>query len=62
MTCFAKEWLQLKGLEGLRERGALELNLQHGDGTQREIDERDRLRIKYEQEEKPTNELRSPES
>ena len=51
----------IEGLEGLRGIGALELNTQHCDETQRKIPERDRLRIQYEQNEKPTNELRSPE-
>ena len=35
----------MKGLEGLRGIGALELNTQHCDETQRKIHERDRLRI-----------------
>ena len=48
MTCFVKEWLQLKGPDGQREKGAFELNLQHCDGTQREIYERDELRIQHE--------------
>ena len=56
-----KEWLQLKGLEGLRGRGALELNTQHCDEAHSEIHERDSLRIQYEHKEKPTNDLRPPE-
>ena len=52
----------MKGLEGLREIGALEFNTQHCDETQRKIHKRDKLRIQYEQKKKPTNELRSPES
>ena len=51
--CFLKEWLWVKGLEGLRGIGALELSTQHFDETQR---------IQYEQNKKPTSELRSPES
>ena len=35
----------MKGLEGLRGIGALDLNAQHCDETQRKIHERDRLRI-----------------
>ena len=44
----------MKGLEGLfiRGIGTLELNTQHCDETQREIHERDRLRIQYEQNKK----------
>ena len=61
MTCFVKEWLQLKGLEDLRGRGALELNTQHSDEAHREIHERDSLRIQYEHKERPTNDLQSPE-
>ena len=49
-------------IEGLGGIGALELNTQHCDETQRKIHERDRLRIQYEQKKKPTSELRSPES
>ena len=35
----------MKGLEDLRGIGALDLNTQHCDETQRKIHERDRLRI-----------------
>ena len=35
----------MKCLEGLRGIGALDLNTQHCDETQRKIHERDRLRI-----------------
>ena len=62
MTCFLKEWLRVHDLEGLRGIGALELNTQHCDETQRKIHERNRLRIQNEQTKKPTSELRSPES
>ena len=41
--------MQLQGLEGLRERGTLELNSQPCDETQREIYERDGVRIQSEQ-------------
>ena len=37
----------MKGLEGLRRTGALELNTQDCDETQRKMHERDRLRIQY---------------
>ena len=53
----------MNGFVSLRGIGALELNTQYRDETQRKIHERDRLRIQYEQKKKPTNELlRSPES
>ena len=52
----------MKGLESLRRIGALELSTQHCDETQRKINERDKLRIQYEQKKKLANELRSPES
>ena len=52
----------MKGLDGLGGLGALELNTEHYDETQRNIHERDRLRMQYEQNTKPTNELRSAES
>ena len=41
--------MQLQGIEGLRGRGALELNLQLCDQTQCETHERDGVRIQYEQ-------------
>ena len=41
--------MQLQGIEGLRGRGALELNLQPCDQTQCETHERDGLRIQSEQ-------------
>ena len=41
--------MQLQGIEGLRGRGALELNLQLCDQTQCETHERDGLRIQSEQ-------------
>ena len=41
--------MQLQGIEGLRGRGALELNLQLCDQTQRETHERDGVRIQSEQ-------------
>ena len=41
--------MQLQGIEGLRGRGALELNLQPCDQTQYETHERDGLRIPSEQ-------------
>ena len=41
--------MQLQGLEGLRGRGALELNSQPCDEAQREIHERDGVRIQSEQ-------------
>ena len=52
----------MNGLEILKGIGALELNTQYCDETQRKIHERDKLRIQYEQKKKPKNELRSPES
>ena len=52
----------MKGLEGLRGIGALELNTQHCDKTHGQIHERDRSLIQYEQKKKPTNELQSLES
>ena len=57
MTCLVEEWLQLKGLESLRGRGALELNTEHCYETQRELHERDRLHTQHEQKKKSTNEL-----
>ena len=39
----------MKGLEGLRGIGALDLNTQHCDERQRNFHEPDRLRIQYEQ-------------
>ena len=41
--------MQLQGLEGLRGRGALELNSQTRDETQRETQERDGVRIQSQQ-------------
>ena len=41
--------MQLQGLEGRRGRGALELNSQPRDQTQREIHERDGVRTQSEQ-------------
>ena len=41
--------MQLQGIEGLRGRGALELNLQLCDQTQCEAHERDGVRIQSEQ-------------
>ena len=41
--------MQPQGVEGLRDRGALELNSQPCDQTQREIHKRDGVRIKSEQ-------------
>ena len=58
---FRKGMAAAEGLEDLRGRGALELNSQQCDETQREIDERDRIRIQNRQKEKPTNKLQSPE-
>ena len=51
-----------EGGEDLRGRGGLELNSQQCDETQREIYERDRIRIQNRQKEKITNKLQSPES
>ena len=41
--------MQLQGIEGLRGRGALELNLQLCDQTQCETHERDGVRFQSEQ-------------
>ena len=41
--------MQLQGIEGLRGRGSLELNLQPCDQTQCETHERDGVRIQSEQ-------------
>ena len=41
--------MELQGLEGLRGRGSVELSSQPCDQTQREIHERDRVRIQSEQ-------------
>ena len=43
--------MQLRGLEGLRGRGSLELNSKPCDETQREIHKRDGVRIQSEQRE-----------
>ena len=59
---FRKGMSASEGIEDLRGRGALELNSQQCDDIQREIDERDRIRIQNRQKEKPTNKLQSPES
>ena len=52
MTSFVKKLMQLTGLGRLRGRGALELNSQPCDETQRKIHERDELLIQHEQKEK----------
>ena len=62
MTCFVKEWPQLHDLERLGGKGALELNSQPCDESQRKIQEGNELPFQNEQMGKPTNELRSPES
>ena len=61
-NAFCKGMAAAEGGEDLRGRGALGLNSQQCDGTQREIYERDRIRIQNRQKEKPTNKLQSPES
>ena len=52
----------MQGIEGLRGKGALELNLQLCDQTQCETHERDGVRIQYEQKKNPPMEQRSSES
>ena len=58
---FRKGMAAAEDLEDPRGRGALELNSQQCDETQREIYERDRIRIQNTQNKKPTNKLQSPE-